>query len=113
MIEGGYAITRGIPADFWEKWAEQNKLADFFVPPDGCEHGAIFAYPDLDDVISAAREQEKYLTGMEPLSTDVDKNGSLTAKSTAGHYQIGQFRPGYGRVRREVKRSDGVILANL
>ena len=80
MVEGGYAITRGIPVEFWEKWAKQNELAEYFVPPDGCEHGAIFAYPDLDDVVSAAREQEKYLTGMEPLSTDVDKNGSLTDK---------------------------------
>lgn len=78
MIEGGYAITRGVPAEFWEEWAEQNKLADFFVPPDGAEHGMIFAYPDLDDVASAARESENLMSGMEPLSTDTDKDGKLT-----------------------------------
>jgi hypothetical protein len=78
MIEGGYAITRGIPADFWNDWAEQNKFADYFVAPDGAEHGMIYAYPDLDSVVDAAREQEKLLSGMQPLSTDLDKNGKLT-----------------------------------
>lgn len=78
MIEGGYALTRGIPADFWEQWAEQNKMAPYFVPPDGAEHGMIFAYATTDEVASAAREQEKLLSGLEPLSTDMDANGRLT-----------------------------------
>jgi hypothetical protein len=78
LIEGGYAITRGIPAEFWEQWLQQNKLAAYVVPPDGAEHGMIFAYPDLEDTAAAAREQEKLLSGMEPLSTDTDKDGRLT-----------------------------------
>jgi hypothetical protein len=78
MIEGGYAITRGIPAEFWETWAEQNKFADYFVAPDGAEHGMIYAYPDLDSVVDAAREHDKLQSGMQPLSTDLDKSGKLT-----------------------------------
>jgi len=78
LIEGGYAITRGIPAAFWDEWAEQNKMADYFVAPDGAEHGMIFAYPDLDSVVDAAREHEKLTSGLEPLSTDVDRDGKLT-----------------------------------
>lgn len=75
MIVGGYALTPGIPAEFWEEWAEQNKLADYFLPPEGCEHGAIFAYPSVESASDAADEQDKYLTGFEPMSTQVDKNG--------------------------------------
>ena len=78
MIEGGYALTTGIPKDFWEKWFEQNKLADYVVPPDGAEHGMIFAYDDIDSVAAVAREQEKLLSGNEPISTDEDGQGRLT-----------------------------------
>lgn len=78
LIEGGYAITRGVPIEFWEQWLEQNKKASYVVAPEGAEHGMIFAYPDLDDTVSAAREQAKLLSGMEPLSTDLDKDGRLT-----------------------------------
>ena len=78
MIEGGYALTRGIPKDFWEQWLKQNEQADFVIPPDGAEHGMIFAYDDLDDVVAAAREQEELLSGLEPLSTDEDAQGRLT-----------------------------------
>jgi len=78
MIEGGYAITRGIPKDFWEQWLEQNKMAAYVQAPDGAEHGMIFAYDDLDSVVSAAREQEELLSGLEPISTDEDKDGKLT-----------------------------------
>lgn len=78
LTEGGYALTRGIPAEFWEQWVEQNKRSDFVVPQEGAEHGLVFAYPDLDDTIAAAREQEHLLSGLEPISTDVDKDGKLT-----------------------------------
>lgn len=75
--EGGYALTPGIPADFWNQWVEQNAKADFVVAPDGAEHGMIFAYPDMEDAASAAREQEKLLSGLEPISTDEDSRGKL------------------------------------
>lgn len=77
-IEGGYALTRGIPKDFWEQWLKQNEQADYVIPPDGAEHGMIFAYDDLDDVAAAAREQEELRSGLEPISTDEDKEGRLT-----------------------------------
>src|ERR1700752_4012000 len=31
QIVGGYAITHGIPKDFWEQWLEQNKDSDMIV----------------------------------------------------------------------------------
>ncbi len=77
IIEGGYALTPGIPKDFWDQWYEQNKNADFVRPANGADHGAIFAYPDMEDAVSAAVENEKYLSGLEPISTDEDARGRL------------------------------------
>ena len=72
MVEGGYALTPGIPAEFWEEWLHQNRLAPYVQATDGAEHGMIFAYGLKADTVAAAREQEKQMSGLEPLSTDVD-----------------------------------------
>lgn len=77
LIVGGYALTPGIPADFWNKWVDQNKLADYFVPPDGAEHGMVFAYSTTESASAAAKEQNGLKSGLEPLSTATDKNGKL------------------------------------
>jgi hypothetical protein len=77
-IEGGFALTSGIPKKFWDEWVEQNAQSDFVRPREGAEHGMIFAYGAKADTRAAAREQEKQLSGLEPLSTDEDKNGKLT-----------------------------------
>jgi hypothetical protein len=72
MIEGGYALTTGIPVEFWNSWLEQNALADYVTSD------MIWAEPDLDSAVAKARENEKLLSGMQPLSTDLDKEGRLT-----------------------------------
>ena len=77
-IEGGYALTFGIPKDFWEQWLEQNKRAPYVEAPDGAEHGMIFAYDSMESTVDAAREQEKLLSGLQPMSTDEDAQGKLT-----------------------------------
>lgn len=74
--EGGYALTRGIPQAFWDQWWEQNKMAPYCNSEES-DHGFIFAYADLDDAASAAIEHEGLLTGLEPLSTDVDSKGRM------------------------------------
>jgi hypothetical protein len=78
IIVGGYALTPGIPADFWNTWVQQKKLAEFFLPPDGAEHGMIFAYSTVESTRDAAREQTKLLSGLEPMSTARDSKGNLT-----------------------------------
>lgn len=75
VTEGGYAATTGIPADFWADWLEQNKHADYCRPPDGADCGFIYAEPDLESAIAVARENEKLLTGLQPMSIETDKNG--------------------------------------
>lgn len=78
IIVGGYALTAGIPADFWDEWFHQNQLAPYVAVPDGAEHGMVFAYDRMEDATAAAREQEKLLSGLEPISTDIDEKGRLT-----------------------------------
>jgi hypothetical protein len=107
MIEGGYALTRGVPMAFWEQWLEQNKLAPFVQAPDGAEHGMIFAYEDLDSVVSAAREQEGLLSGMEPLSQDEDKNGRLTDPRLPRPMNAGITKVSHD-VERETERGRGI-----
>lgn len=76
-MRSGYALTYGIPADVWELWAKQNEQSLFLKPEDG-DFGAIFAAATIEEVQAIAKENALYLTGLEPLSTDEDKNGRLT-----------------------------------
>lgn len=69
-VEGGYALTRGIPADFWRQWLEQNKLADYVV------NKMIFAM-DAESSQSKAREHGELKSGLEPLSQETGANGVL------------------------------------
>jgi hypothetical protein len=77
VTEGGYAATPGIPKDFWDQWWEQNKMADYCRPQDGADKGMIYAEVDLDSAVAAALEHADTRSGLEPLSTDTDKNGKL------------------------------------
>lgn len=102
IIEGGYALTPGIPRDFWDQWLEQNKTAAYVTPSNGADHGSIFAYPDMEDVVAAAAEQEKYLTGLEPLSTDEDAKGRLTDRRLPrpANMAIGKVAPDTARMNQ-------------
>lgn len=71
-IEGGYALTFGIPREFWDKWLKQNEKASYV------ESNMIFACASVDDAKAKGRENEKRLSGLEPLSRDKDKDGRLT-----------------------------------
>lgn len=71
-IEEGFAITPGIPFDFWAEWVEQNKLASYV------QEGMIVAHDTHEDAVAWAIENSKLRSGLEPLATDEDKNGNLT-----------------------------------
>ncbi len=61
---GGYAITRGVPKDFWELWLKQN------VAHPAVKNGLVFAYESLDRVSDAARERETVESGFEGIDPD-------------------------------------------
>lgn len=61
QIVGGFAITHGIPKDFWDQWLEQNKDSDIIV------NGMLFAHGETASAISEAKEKEKEKSGLERL----------------------------------------------
>jgi hypothetical protein len=69
-LEGGFAFTPGIPADFWEKWLEQNRLADYVL------NRMIFAL-DPAGAKAKATELKAEKSGLEPLSREIDAKGQL------------------------------------
>lgn len=73
QIVGGYAITRGVDADFWTKWLEQNKDAPYV------KNGCIFATPSRDATEAKAEEQQDFKSGLEPLDPTftIAKDGSV------------------------------------
>lgn len=70
-VEGGFALTE-IPRDFWESWLQQNEQADYVV------NRMIFAYGDEVNAKADAREHAKKLSGLEPISRDIDDKGRMT-----------------------------------
>lgn len=70
-VTSGYAITRGIPADFWGAWLEQNAKSDLV------RSQMIFAFPDADSVREHAGDRGALLSGLEPLDMEPDKDGRV------------------------------------
>lgn len=57
----GYGLTQHIPRDFWDKWIEQNKDADYV------KSKLIFAHARQVDTIAEAYENQKRKSGLEPI----------------------------------------------
>lgn len=82
MIEdenGGYALTKNIPADFWDEWVKQNAETEMV------QNGIIKAQADLDDLAADAAEHAHRDSGLGPLNPDSDRrapkpsNGQVSA----------------------------------
>jgi hypothetical protein len=66
QMAGGFALTTGIPKDFWDAWLEQNAESTFVV------NGQVFAQPTLDRAQGTGKENAAVKSGFEPLSRDMD-----------------------------------------
>ena len=60
-IIGGYAVTRGIDADFWARWLEQNATSEVV------KNRLVFASEKPAILEGQAREQAALRSGLEPL----------------------------------------------
>jgi hypothetical protein len=60
-IEGGYALTHGVPADIWAKWLDQNRESAMV------RNHMVFAHGDTSGM---AREYRDMKSGLEPLHRD-------------------------------------------
>lgn len=73
VTASGFALTFGVPADFWEKWYDQHKELD------AVKAGLIFAYDRQADVKAAAKERKDIKTGLERLDpTKKIRQGAAT-----------------------------------
>jgi hypothetical protein len=66
-MAGGYALTFGVDADFFEVWLEQNKTTDMV------KNKMIFAQEKVDDAKAEAVENKSRDSGFGPLRPDNDK----------------------------------------
>jgi len=87
-VEGGHALTHGVPIEFWKQWHAANKDSPLV------KNGIVFAAPERESVVDFAREREKETSGLEPLD--------MTMKSEAGK----EF-PRDARVPRKVAKAEG------
>lgn len=60
-MEGGYALTHGVPKDFWDQWMKENKDSPLVV------NKLILAHGKADSAVAEAKENEKRRSGLEPL----------------------------------------------
>jgi hypothetical protein len=60
-LSSGFALTFGIPADFWEAWLDQNKE---WTP---VKKGFVFAFERQSAVTSEARNRRAMTSGFEPV----------------------------------------------
>ena len=74
-ITGGYALTFGIPKDFWDRWVTENAQHPAVV------NHMIFAHDKPADAQAEAREKRDLRSGMEPLKQAGDPR---IPKSTRG-----------------------------
>ena len=71
----GFAITKGVPIEHWERWLKANKDSAIV------KNGLIFANPDMESVREEARDNRKQFSGMEPLAQRGDPRAkALTNK---------------------------------
>ncbi len=87
LIVDGFALTSGIPKDFWDKWAEDNKHAEYVA------RGFIKAFATEGDARKYARSMEKERTGLEPL--DPAAPGRLVGRTMGG--SVSAMQPGTTR----------------
>jgi hypothetical protein len=63
-VVGGYALTRGVDKDLWERWLADNLKSPMVTK------GLIFAHEDHDRVADQARELKDVRSNMEPMEFD-------------------------------------------
>ena len=64
QVVGGYALTPGVSATFWDAWLEQNKDAPFV------RNKLIFAHEKAGSAVSEAKENREVRSGFEGMNPD-------------------------------------------
>ena len=64
QVVGGFALTPGVPAAFWETWLSQNKDAPFV------KQKLIFAHEKAGSAVAEAKEKRGLRSGFEGVNPD-------------------------------------------
>ena len=64
--DAGYALTFGVPRDFWEEWLKANERNPLV------RNGHVFAAKSQADAKSMAREHREFASGFQPLNQGGD-----------------------------------------
>ncbi len=80
----GYALTRNVPREFWERWLAQNARAPYV------ESRMIFAHEAVADIKAQSSDHVKDLSGIEPIAREkIDGTDTIVdsrmARSTNQH----------------------------
>jgi hypothetical protein len=79
-IIGGFALTKGVPRDFFEKWCEQNQ--DSFL----LKNQLMFAHVEKASVDDFAKGNESVKNGFEPI--DPDNPNTRMGSKKDGHIKL-------------------------
>lgn len=63
-LAGGFALTPGIPKEFWEKWYEAHRHDDFV------RRGLVFAADSEQDARREAAQNGEKVRGLDPIDPD-------------------------------------------
>jgi hypothetical protein len=87
VTSSGFALTFGVPADFWDKWYDQHKELD------AVKAGLIFAYERRADVQDAAKERKDIKTGLERIdpTKKIKQGGTTIEHSPDSPVKIGRL----------------------
>lgn len=66
-VVGGYGLTSGVDAQFWEKWLEQNR------DHDAVRNKLIYACASPETAHGMAEDRSEILSGLQPLVPDTDR----------------------------------------
>ena len=84
QIIGGYALTEGIPGDFWDTWCEQNKDSDLL------KNKMMFAHERHATVVGLAEDRKDIRSGLEPLNPNNDPRNPKSKNSNLGEITVGE-----------------------
>lgn len=86
-IVAGYALTDGIPKEFWDKWREQNEDAEYVT------HKLIMAWPTNAGADDMAKEHRRVRSGLEPLDGQNLKDDPRVPRKLPGGslHSFGEF----------------------
>lgn len=85
-IVNGAGLTRGIPAEVWDKWLEDNKNEPIV------KNKLVFAHSRETEVRAMAKDAKEIRTGLEPFNPD--GTDPRKPKPPAGERVVGELQKG-------------------